>query len=391
MRRHVGQHGRRVTPRFERERVGERLQRRAGLARGVTAVDGAAVLDVEVVARPFPRQPFARARCRARRPRRCARRARSSCGRWLRMMPATIALQRARRASSRSARGRRSPAAASTISTKCGASERVASLREAQLLRRARLRAACVSVPAATTMRASTTSLAPPARARAAPRVEPGRPLRQRREKRGLRRRQHRRGAAEVGLARALGTGDLVAVRREVQIERENLALRQPMLQSHRDNRLTHFDPPPAREPWTGPRSRAARQCGLTLPIEQELRHLLRDRRPALSATPFPKIAPRRAHERDRVDAGMAEEAVILGRERGGDQRRRKRIRGEPQFARAQIRTRLVQHGAIAVDDDGRCRRRGSSRPAGSEPARSQTSAAAITTSAMTTSGDGVQ
>ncbi len=71
-----------------------------------------------------------------------------------------------------------------------------------------------------------------------AERVEPGRPLRQAGQKRRLRRRQHRRSAAEVGAARPLGADDLVAVRREVQVQREDLALVEPMLEPQREHGL---------------------------------------------------------------------------------------------------------------------------------------------------------
>ena len=69
-------------------------------------------------------------------------------------------------------------------------------------------------------------------------RVERGRPLRQRREERRLRRRQHRRVDAEVDLAGAPGPGRLVAVRREVQVQRQDLALAEAVLEPQRQHHL---------------------------------------------------------------------------------------------------------------------------------------------------------
>ena len=80
-------------------------------------------------------------------------------------------------------------------------------------------------------------------------RIEPGRALWQRRQKRRLGRRQQRGAAAEVLAARALGAHQLIPVRRQIQIERENLALAQAMLEAKRDHRFVHLagDATPAR------------------------------------------------------------------------------------------------------------------------------------------------
>src|SRR5260221_9520500 len=106
---------------------------------------------------------------------------------------------------------------------------------------------------------------------------------------------------AKVGLARASGAGRLVAVRREVQIERQNLPLRQPVLESKRDDRLAQFrdDAPLARLS--------------ILSRDEELGDLLRDGRSALEHTAVTEITQRRARNGDDVDAGGSEEPPILG------------------------------------------------------------------------------
>ena len=76
MGRHIRQHARRSESFLERESVGERFQRRAGLTQRGHAVDGAAelrpdfrsdlpdvrleILTAKVIARPLPRQPLPR-------------------------------------------------------------------------------------------------------------------------------------------------------------------------------------------------------------------------------------------------------------------------------------------------------------------------------------------
>ena len=164
---------------------------------------------------------------------------RSSTARWLRMMPATSACSPASSvvsiAAGRSAAGgRRAPSRRS-------AARRTARVRredEALGCRLARLlgREHAGRLPSAGARRCCRAS----AGARVAVRVEARRPLRQAGEERRLRRRQHRRVAAEVRVAGAPRADDLVAVRREVQIQREDLALGQA------DARAAARAPPPA-------------------------------------------------------------------------------------------------------------------------------------------------
>ena len=250
---------------------------------------------------------------------------------------------------------------ASTMPTKCGARKRASS--SARRSRSARATAAAAAGRKPAPLHPRQHHALPRRRLRqAAPRVEARRTLRQRRQERGLRRRQHRAVAAEVGVAGALGAGDLVAVRREVQVQREDLRLGQPMLEAQRDDRLLDLRSPPA------PPRRAGGQ--LRAPIEQQLRHLLRQRRAALDAIERGDVAPRRARHRDRIDAPVRVEAMVLGGQRRRDQRRRQPIGAQPHLARAEIGARLVEHLAVAVEDGRRAHRVGLVEQAGRQRAR---------------------
>ena len=59
--------------------------------------------------------------------------------------------------------------------------------------------------------------------------------------------RQHRRWNAEVGAARALDAGDLIAITGEVHIHRQDLALGEAMFQPDGDHGFVNLGPPPAR------------------------------------------------------------------------------------------------------------------------------------------------
>src|SRR5581483_1254030 len=58
--RHIGEHGRRALAALECERVRERLQRRSRLPQRGHTIDRAAEILAEVIAAPFPREPLAR-------------------------------------------------------------------------------------------------------------------------------------------------------------------------------------------------------------------------------------------------------------------------------------------------------------------------------------------
>ena len=169
--------------------------------------------------------------------------------------------------------------------------------------------------------------------------------------------------AAEVGAAGALGADDLVAVRREVQVEREDLALVEA------DARAAARAPPRGSSRASAARARAASRR-----VEQQLRHLLRDRRAA-----FDDRALRRG-------CAAARAAIAIGSTPGCDQKRRssaasvaatstggRRRASSVHAARAVARQRLVERHAVAIDDDRR-RRVGARRaaPVGCGPSRSQ-------------------
>ncbi len=114
------------------------------------------------------------------------------------------------------------------------------------------------------------------------------------------------------------------------------------MLEAQRDDGLLDLRSPPAPPRGAGRQLRAA--------IEQELRHLLGERRAAFDAVEGGDVAPRRPRHRDRIDAPVRMEAMILGRQRRGDQRRRQPIGPQPHLARAQTGARFVEHLAVAVE-----------------------------------------
>ena len=154
------------------------------------------------------------------------------------MMPATSRCSAGveRRLDAR--RPRLAPAAASTISTKCGARNGDAVRVKRQPLGARLARAARATARRPPAMRRSTSRCRASAASRLRYGLKPdgrcGRPA---------------RNAACAGvsidgsrpkyarLARS-GADDLVAVRREVQVEREDLALREPMLEPEREHRL---------------------------------------------------------------------------------------------------------------------------------------------------------
>jgi hypothetical protein len=151
--------------------------------------------------------------------------------------------------------------------------------------------------------------------------IERRRPLRQAGQERGLRGRQVVRGAAEVGPARGLGAHDLVPVRRDAQVQRQDLALAQPVLEAQRQQHLAQLPPRGAR------------------PRDQLLHGLLRDGRPAFDEASGTQVVPHGPHQRERINAWMNEEPPVLGRQRGRHQRGRQvvgRERSAPRPVRRQ-------------------------------------------------------
>ena len=159
VRRHVGQHAGRGESLFERQRVGERLQRRSRLPRRQRPVDGAAMLGVEVVARILPTRATRRVSLSSTTTATLAAPCRSSAARWVRDDAVDVAPAAPRRASSRCARaaaGRRPPApsrrSAAQGRAACARANASRSLRASSTL-------AAVSTPAAF-IRPSTCALA---------------------------------------------------------------------------------------------------------------------------------------------------------------------------------------------------------------------------------------
>ena len=161
------------------------------------------------------------------------------------------------------------------------------------------------------------------------------RPLRQRGEPRRLRRRQILRRAAEIAPAGPDDSRRLLAVRREIDVEDEDLALRIAVLEPQRDDRLAQLP---------GERARPAGQ--------HHLRHLLRDGRPSFDQAQMPQVVQRGAGHGDRIDAEVPLEPAVLR----GDRRPGHVVRhlGQPFRARPVRRQRLVQHDAVAIGDQRR-------------------------------------
>ena len=166
--------------------------------------------------------------------------------------------------------------------------------------------------------------------------IEAGGPLRQPGKKRRLRRRQHRGRGTEVGAARALDAADLVAVAREVQVHREQLPLREAMLEADRDHRLMDLRPPSA--------STVGR-----LAIEEKLGDLLRNGGAALNDGSLGEIGLHRTQDRERIDARMRPEATVLRRDGRRNQVRRQSVGRQRHSARAILRARFIQRHAATV------------------------------------------
>ena len=167
-------------------------------------------------------------------------------------------------------------------------------------------------------------------------RIERARPLWQRREKGRLRGRQHGCIHAKVQPARPPGPGRLVAVRRQVQVHREDVALAEAMLQAERQHRLTELHGDPA-------------MAEAFAPLDEELRDLLGNRRAPFNDVPFGQVVTRGAQEGYGIDAGMRIEAAILRRQCRRLEHRRQARGLERANPGAVPRQRLVQHAAVTI------------------------------------------
>ncbi len=118
--------------------------------------------------------------------------------------------------------------------------------------------------------------------------------LRQRHEQCCLRQVDARRLLAEIGQRRGAHALEVAAERRERQIEREDLILRIPLLELHRPHHLEQLGDDAAR----------ARL--------QQARHLHGQRRAARDDAPVARKLHARARHRQRIDAEMIVETLVL-------------------------------------------------------------------------------
>src|ERR1051325_10695613 len=160
---------------------------------------------------------------------------------------------------------------------------------------------------------------------------------RQRCEVRRLRDGELLRIAAEVAQAGAGHADGLLAVRREVEVEREDLFLAVARLELQRDDGLIELLP-----------ARAA--------LQHELRDLLGDRGAAFDDFAAADVMSKRTKNGDRIDAGVDVEPLVLC----GDGRALDVVRdlAQPGAARAAAAEGLVEDDAVAVEDRRRCLRR---------------------------------
>ena len=175
-------------------------------------------------------------------------------------------------------------------------------------------------------------------------RIERGRPLREAGQKRCLRGRQQACRCAEIDAARALGARHLIAVRRKVQIQREDVMLAEPMLQTQRNDRFVKLCADAARRS-------SSRAIGGGGAGHQQLGHLLRNRRRALHRRPDRGVTSQRPEDRDRINTDVLVEALIFSGDGGRHEILRQRISSEARPACPLLRPRFVQYLAASIDD----------------------------------------
>src|SRR5690349_18114729 len=90
-------------------------------------------------------------------------------------------------------------------------------------------------------------------------------------------------------------------------------------------------------------------------PVEEQLCHLLRNRRSTFNKAQVEQISLQRAHHCQHINARVTPESSILSRQRCRDEGRREGVSGEPHASRPVFGQRFVQRNALAIDD----RRRG--------------------------------
>ena len=130
------------------------------------------------------------------------------------------------------------------------------------------------------------------------------RALRHREQRRDLDRRQVLRPVPEVRPRRTLDAFDVLAVRRARQVLLEDLALGQPQIELDRAKHVDELV-----------RDRARTRL-------EQASQLHRDRRAARDSARMDHVGPRRAHDRDRIDAVVVPEPLVLERDQRGRERR---------------------------------------------------------------------
>ena len=201
-------------------------------------------------------------------------------------------------------------------------------------------------------------------------RVERRRPLGDCGKEGGFAPRELGDGLREIDLRGRVSTDDPTAVGRLRQVVGKDCVLREPVLEAQRVHRLLQL---------AGER--------IAPPTESEFHQLLTDGRAALGDSPSLQVGDRGPAERDRVDAQVRSEALVLGGERGrrqavgplGQRRAARRGLADSPRSRARRLARCLAHlqgtccgriegQTVAVGERGELRRGGVQHSVGQRP-----------------------
>ena len=179
--------------------------------------------------------------------------------------------------------------------------------------------------------------LLPPPRGRFVTiRIERGRPLGQTGQEGRLGRREVLGRGVEIGAAGRLCALELVPVGRDVQVQGQDLALRELVLDAQGEQRFAQLAPRGA------------------IAVDEHLDRLLRQRRSAFDHPAGAHVVPEGPHEREGVDPRVMEEARVLRGQGGLHERVGKAVGIDEAAALAFGGERLPQGLAVARDDLGR-------------------------------------
>jgi hypothetical protein len=167
-------------------------------------------------------------------------------------------------------------------------------------------------------------------------RIERARPLGQAGQEGGLGRGKVLRGRVEVGAAGRLRPLELIPVRRDVQVQGEDLALRELVLHAQGEQRFAQL----------------ARRGAIA--VDEHLDRLLRERRSAFDHPARADVVPEGAGQGEGVDPRVVEEARVLRGQGGPHERVREPVGREATAALAFGGERLAQGLAVARHDLGR-------------------------------------